>query len=77
LGTLLSYIGWRSMHDAAWLRRRPSGSLLGMDIIAIGIGGGIAVSGVAAGNPRIALAGVPLIALGLLWRLIKRSVPPR
>jgi len=48
-----------------------------MDIIAIGIGGGIAVSGVAAGNPRIALAGVPLIALGLLWRLIKRSVPPR
>ena len=41
-----------------------------------GAGAAIVVWGVATGSVKLALVGLPLIALGLFWHLIKRSLLP-
>ncbi len=41
-----------------------------------GAGAAIVVWGVSTGSLKLALVGLPLIALGLFWHLIKRSLLP-
>jgi hypothetical protein len=75
-GVILDYIAWKSLRDKRWPQRRRT-RRFGIEFVWIGIGGAIVIAGLATGNPQFALVGLPLIALGLFWRLIKRSLPPR
>ena len=61
----------------AWVSG-PPGSVprppVDLSVLWTGAGIGIVIWGATKGSLQLALAGLPLIALGLFWHLIKRSV---
>ena len=74
LGFIGQLRGW-----PRWVSGRP-GQVLGPPIalaaLWAGAGIGIVIWGVTTGSSQLALVGLPLIALGLFWQLIKRSLLP-
>jgi hypothetical protein len=70
IGQLRGWQGWIS-GEPGRMPRLP----LDLSVLWAGAGVGIVVWGATRGSLQLALVGLPLIALGLFWRLIKRSLP--
>lgn len=75
LGGAMAMLRWARDPDGA-ARRAPS-RRVGVDTVAVGAGAGIVLFGISSGNLGIAGAGMPLLALGLAWYLVKRYAPRR
>jgi hypothetical protein len=72
IGRIGQIRGW-----PAWIGGREGDSLrtpVGLAVLWPGIGLGIVIWGATSGSLPLALAGLPLIALGAAWYLIKHSV---
>jgi hypothetical protein len=75
LGGALAMLRWA--RDPEGFTERARGRRVGIDTMATGAGVGIGLFGASSGNLAVASAGLPLLALGLGWYLVKRYAPRR
>ena len=75
LGGAMAMLRWARDPDGAAGRARSR--RVGIDTVAVGAGAGIVLFGISSGNLGIAGAGMPLLALGVGWYLLKRYAPRR
>lgn len=64
-------------HWPTWFVRRTGNPVrlpIGGDLLWVGAGVGVVLAGLSRGSLQLALIGLPLIALGAVWYLIKRDV---